>query len=316
MDSKINFSEFQNSEEIILRLAAAKYLYSRAKKLRNFEIFLNVVFMGLLTFLSISLNSDFFVGFFEQPKLDISNWVAVASIFVLTLSKLLIADRVDSTKEQAAKIQDQCDRKLFGLSWNFTLLGAEPRGEIINRYGSRYLKKYGDSKLKNWYPVCSDELDISLQGIVCQSSCLSWDFDLRKFVQTLIVVTGVSVFGLALIAAVGFGLTVEAAVVNLVALLGPLVDLGYSTFKENRQSMENSQRLLDCLVEGVDDLEGSATQSAKNLLEQVQSQLYVKRKQDWPIPDVIYGFFRDGQEEDMRYSAKELCVRFSKLTSS
>ncbi|WP_153175575.1 S-4TM family putative pore-forming effector [Pseudomonas aeruginosa] len=305
------FSRMQNSEHAILRLAASKYLYSRAKKLRNFEIFLNVVVMGVLTLLSIFLNSDFFVKLFSFQKIDISSWVAVSSILVITLSKLLIADRVDFTKEQAAKIQEQFDRRLYGLVWNNTLLGTEPRLEIVNRYGKRFLRKFGDSKLRDWYPVFSNDLDVSFQGIVCQSSCLSWDFDLRERVQTAIVIIGILVFGVALVAAVALQLSVEAAVVNLVALLGPLVGLGYSIYKENSRSIENSKRLLDCLAGGVDNVNPNDRGEVVSLLVEIQGQLYVKRKQDWPIPYLVYNFFRDGQEADMKYSAKELSIKFS-----
>ena len=45
----------------------------------------------------------------------------------------------------------------------------------------------------------------------------------------------------------------------------------------------------------------------------IQDQIYVKRKTDWPIPDAIYFFFREGQESDMKYSSSELERRFELL---
>ena len=101
----------QNDHYFLVRLAAARRLYTLAKQGQNFYFMLNVVLVSILAFLSIALNSAVVGDYFDFEPIDISKLVAVSSVIVLTLDKFLVTGMIEKHKEEAAKIQDQADRK-------------------------------------------------------------------------------------------------------------------------------------------------------------------------------------------------------------
>lgn len=301
----------QNTHQNIQKIAAFRRLYSIAKKYNNGYVMLNVVMMTAFTFLSIGLNSEELSKYFGFQQRDYSNWLAVASIIVLTIDKLIIGEKIDSTRETAAKIQDKFDRGVFDLGWNSALAGAQPRTEDIIKHGEWYLDKHTDAKLLDWYAVESDLVPHKFQILICQNSSLYWDASLRQKINYIVMIVGVIIFATALILCVAFDLSTSAIVTNLTALLGPVLDYGYNTLKENKASIANSERLLECLEQSLND----ATQNKSDTeiyksIEAIQDQLYVKRKSDWLIPDVFYKILRNSDENIMRQTTRQLEVRF------
>ncbi|MBS7676145.1 hypothetical protein KIN13_22400, partial [Vibrio cholerae] len=93
--------------------------------------------------LSIALNSAVVGDYFDFEPIDISKLVAVSSVIVLTLDKFLVTGMIEKHKEEAAKIQDQADRKLFGFEWNAPLAGSAPNSALVAKHGEWLLKKKG-----------------------------------------------------------------------------------------------------------------------------------------------------------------------------
>lgn len=272
---------------------------------------LNVVMMTALTFLSIGLNSEELSKYFNFQQRDYSNWLAVASIIVLTIDKLIIGEKIDSTRETAAKIQEKFDRGLFDLGWNSALAGSQPRTEDIIKHGEWYLNKHTEAKLRDWYAVENNAIPHKFQILICQNSSLYWDASLRQKINYIVVILGLLIFATALILCLAFDLSTSAIVTNLTALLGPVLDYGYKTLKENKSSIANSERLLECLEQSLT----IATQTKSDAeiyksIEAIQDQLYVKRKSDWLIPDLFYKILRNSDENIMRQTTRQLEERF------
>lgn len=272
---------------------------------------LNVVMMTALTFLSIGLNSEELSKYFNFQQRDYSNWLAVASIIVLTIDKLIIGEKIDSTRETAAKIQEKFDRGLFDLGWNSALAGSQPRTEDIIKHGEWYLNKHTEAKLRDWYAVENNAIPHKFQILICQNSSLYWDASLRQKINYIVVILGLLIFATALILCLAFDLSTSAIVTNLTALLGPVLDYGYKTLKENKSSLANSERLLECLEQSLT----IATQTKSDAeiyksIEAIQDQLYVKRKSDWLIPDLFYKILRNSDENIMRQTTRQLEERF------
>ncbi len=272
---------------------------------------LNVVMMTALTFLSIGLNSEELSKYFNFQQRDYSNWLAVASIIVLTIDKFFIGEKIDSTRETAAKIQEKFDRGLFDLGWNSALAGSQPRSEDIIKHGEWYLNKHTEAKLRDWYAVENNAVSHKFQILICQNSSLYWDASLRQKINYIVVILGLLIFASALISCLAFDLSTSAVVTNLTALLGPILDYGYKTLKENKSSIANSERLLECLEQSLTN----ATQNKSDAeiyksIEAIQDQLYVKRKSDWLIPDFFYKILRNTDENIMRQTTRQLEERF------
>lgn len=310
----MNIQTAQNERTTILKIAAARRLYSKAKQYNNFYMMLNVVLITTLAIFSIGLNSDFFAQRFGFEKVDISIWVAVASIAVLSINKLVIGSGIDSNRETAAKIQELMDRDLFKLSWNSALAGNKPRFEEITKNGEWYLSKYGSSALENWYALNSTRISHYHQVLICQNSSLYWDVSLRKKTNSFIIWGGVCIFTVALVASLYLNLPMQAVLINLVALLGPMLDYGYTSLKENKDSIVQSERLLECISSTIEQAESGASEvELQRLTERVQDQIFSKRKSNWLIPDMFYRFFRNQDEVLMTQSSAQLEERFETL---
>jgi len=296
----------QNEDYFILRLAASSRLYSLSKKLNNASIMLNVVLMTIVTFISLALNSEYLTKLANIEKIDISNWVAVISILVLTLNNSLIGDKIELFKEKAAKVQDEVDRQLFGLTWNEPLAGRRVRAEDITKHGEWLIRKGGNTRFRDWYPVPSDNLSIPKQVLICQNSCLSWDVSLRNRVNIIILALGILITFTAVGFALALDLTTTTVITNIVALLGPVYDYGFNTYKANKASIENNERLLECVTTTINQARNSTDTQINNIVIQIQDQLFIKRKSDWSIPDSLYKVLRNSHENIMGKSSTEL----------
>src|SRR3990167_11289277 len=171
----MNIKVAQNQEWAVKGIAASSVLYSQAKFLNNLYAALNVFLITALTFLSIFLNGDVLPDFLGIEKVDLSSWVAAVSIIVLAVNSTVLDSGLDGKRELAAKIQEQVDRRLYGLDWNSTLAGSPPLLEVVNKYSRKYLSKSGGERFKDWYSLDSDKVGRLHQALICQNSCLAWD---------------------------------------------------------------------------------------------------------------------------------------------
>jgi hypothetical protein len=297
----------QNEQRSIQLIASFRRLYTIAKKYNNGYVMLNVVFMTIITVLSVLANSEAVAAKLGFVAGDYSSWVAVAAITVMMLEKLLITDRIDQARELAAKIQDLFDRELFGLVWNTTLAGDEPRIGDIVRHGDWYLEKNGAEKLDDWYSLSSADVPHLSQVLICQNSSLYWDASLRKRINFAVVLVGVAIVTGVLGISVYLNLSTTSVIVNITALLGPIVEYGYSTLKQNNESIAQSERLLGCIQDGIKLAEkGDNEADLLKSIEAIQAQLFNKRKSDWLIPDLFYALARDGDEKVMVATSSQL----------
>jgi hypothetical protein len=275
---------------------------------------LNVVLMTVITFISLALNSEFLTNLISIQKIDISNWVAITSILVLTLNNAFIGDKIDLYKEKAAKAQEEFDRGLFGLKWNEPLVGRRIRTEDIAKHGEWLIRKMGDAKFRNWYPTPSSDLPIGKQILICHNSCLSWDTSLRNKINSAIVISSILITFSAAAFALALNLTITSVITNIVALLGPIYDYSFNTYKKNISSIENNERLIDCITTTINNADNLSSDQINDMTKQIQDQLYIKRKSDWTIPDSLYKLLRNSHESLMGRSAEELARKLEGRT--
>lgn len=295
----------QNDHYFIVRFAAARRLYSLAKQGQNAYLMLNVVLVSVMAFLSIILNSKAAGTYFGFETIDISKLVAVISVVVLTLDKFLVTERIEKYKEEAAKVQDQADRKLYDFEWNAPLAGSAPNSALVTKHGERLLKKKGTKPFEDWYALRDDKLIHPYQILICQNACLSWDASLRSTVNLFLLIFGFVIFGSALGLSIFLNLSTFSALTNLVALAGPVVDFGYTVYSGNKKTIENTNRLRDHLTDAIDS-ENQQESHILKLGQMVQDQLYINRRDSWPIPDRLYEWLRNREESVMIGSTADL----------
>lgn len=295
----------QNDHYFLVRFAATRRLYALAKKGQNAYLMLNVVLVSIMAFFSIILNSSLASSYLGVERMDISKLVAVISVIILTLDKFLVTERIEKYKEDAAKIQEQADRKLYGFEWNTPLAGSAPNSALITKHGEYLLKKKGKKPFKDWYALRDDKLIHPYQILICQSACLSWDANLRSRVNSILMILGLIIFGSALGLSIFLNLSTFSALTNLVALAGPVIDFGYTVYSSNKKTIDNTNRLISYLTEAIDNTAQREGDLLK-LCRMIQDQIYINRRDSWPIPDTLYNLLRNREESVMIDSALDL----------
>ncbi|MFT0182787.1 S-4TM family putative pore-forming effector [Pseudomonas benzopyrenica] len=311
MDNNVSIQEKQNHPEIILRLAAQRRLYDIAKKLSNGLFMFSVVSTTILTSLSLVLNSEVLSLYYGYPQKDYSSYLAIYAFLVIIAEKFIISNQVDSWKELAAKIQEQLDRRIYNLQWNAVVSGKEPREECIIKHGEWYLHKFSQEKLVDWYPLRNSKAQHLLQIVICQNANLSWDLNLRRRISQIIVWAGFILFSVTLVVAVILDVPAFSLTINLLSLLAPICSYGFAAHKENKEFIEQSEHLLGCVDEAIDSAcAGIDSTALLKRVENIQEQIYLKRKKSWLIPSFFYWIVRDRDERVMIQSAEALENKF------
>lgn len=299
--SMLALSDKQNSEYAISFLAASKYLFTRYKTILSISLGVEVVVVGLASLIVTYLNSDNFSQQFMHPKIDVSEWLAIFSLFLIVFQRIFLDSFLERDKKLAVRFQDLVDRWLFEIDESRLLGEDSPTDQERYRYSERYLNRHGASDLKNWYSSLVEGIPPTLQALVCQASCLSWDSTLRRrynlFLLGLcfILIVVVSIGCLVLQADFQFFLLVLASAV------APLINRCIGIYRSNSRSMglscELNQHVSTCLS------------TPENVSSQevcwLQDQLLSKRMSEVPVPDLLYRAFRSEQENEMQRSAKE-----------
>jgi hypothetical protein len=297
MEEPLNqISEKQNTEKFLEYLAAARSLYTRAKKVAGIQMLLTVPFPICLSLIAI-LNPERRV------------WSALAGIAVSILDVLIFDKLQKDLRKEAAKAQEQCDCGLFGLEWNDYKIGDRPAPERVHANAQAILKK--ELKRKNlidWYSPSVARLPLHLARVVCQRSNIYWDSDIRRRYTawvtgiTLALVVGAVVTGLAL------KMSMEAFVLSILAPISPTFLWSVREIRKQNESTATLDRLMKCAQQLWKDVLGKklspeeATEKSRNL----QDEIFSHRHSNQLIFDWIYGLMRTRQEAQMNVGAEAL----------
>ncbi|MDO0944834.1 S-4TM family putative pore-forming effector [Chromohalobacter israelensis] len=297
----------QNKDFYVKRIAASKFLYSRAKTLLGCFFFFNVVVVFLFSLISVLLNSEPLMVWLGFEKVDVSGWVSSLSLVIVVLSNVLLLPYIEKTKTLAAKLQDLVDRQLFGLPENPLVVGDAPGEDVAYRYGERYLKRFGRKSVEDWYPSNIGDLDRQCQALLCQLSCVSWDLALRRRFNICIVGLGVLIFLFIFLISLFGNMQVEEIVKNMIAVVAPVFSFGYAYYTGNAGSIVKAESLNGAVRDVVNSVDGcNEFQAGLASISSLQDQIFLKRVTDWPLPDFFYERFRGEQQEEMSYSAESL----------
>src|SRR5260370_42237271 len=175
-------SHDQNTPQQLERLAAQRYLYSRAKNMLKIQ-----TAFDLLTPIVIAILVAFFPAF-DVYGAPIAVGVAVFDFFL---------DQYQSSrKKQAADIQEMFDCDVFGLECQELKVRRRPIAEIIMDAAKKYRRTDPTySYMQNWYPPVVGGIPLPLARLVCQRVNCWWDAELRRrYVQGVVVIALVITF--------------------------------------------------------------------------------------------------------------------------
>src|SRR5260370_42505819 len=203
-------SQDQNTPEQLERLAAQRYLYSRAKRLLTGQLFLDLVSPIILAII-VALFPNFGI------------YAALIALIIL-VSDFSLESLQSSKREQAEGVQELFDCDLLDMQCQDLIARNIPDTIEIMKAAEKYKRSDPTYKaLKNWYPSEVDTLPLYLARLVCQRMNCLWDVQLRrKYLQ----VVGIMFFILCVIVmtvALVKGLTVSNFLLVVVAPLLPAI---------------------------------------------------------------------------------------------
>lgn len=290
--------EKQNRPEFIRMIKAQRVAYSYAKKYQMGYEAAAVLVAILLPVVYI---------FFPEYKTG-AGWIGA----VFSIAAIII-DRVQKhiTKD-AASIQEQFDRELFGLDWdNYSGAKKVDLNKIIS-----YSEKYKKKDVQNWYSEnITSDIPHNIAVLLCQRANLHWDKTLRKKYRLLIGLLAL-IFIALMVTAIGihFSRTRDFCFNIFLLLVGSaaFIKYCYTVIIDKTDIIKEKEDLaakIDALIE---EYRKSNRVPAKEDLSRIQTAIFISRKKSVKIPDWFYYRFRDKQEKEMNQTTKIVKDEFLK----
>lgn len=302
-------SDRQNTEINIQRLAAQRYLYSRAKRLHFIRLMLTLPTILVLSIIVVLLKSQQVASYVGIQTYDASWLLALVSLVVFVLDRFIFEPVQQEQKAAAAAIQEEFDCDVLQIPWNDIELPKRPEREKIISNARRYLTRYGPDKLYNWY-ACPDDNLIPLPAAraICQRSNVSWDARLRQRYMIVVLICGI-VVSIAIVAvATAYDLSLRGLLSAVAAPLLPVAGFVVGEIRQNRAAIQALEEIRDCIEEQWEAIL-SRDLSDNDLVyksRQLQDRIYAGRKRSTLIPDWLYEKLRPSNEGLMVATAEQM----------
>ncbi len=274
----MSIQERQNQPKSLARLAAVRYLYSRAKRLRNIAIAV-VLAVAILGLVASAVDSQYFAHLVSS--LVLMSWL---------LDQCFLS-RVRAALAEAARIQEAFDCFVLDLPWPPYRGLHRPTEDRVNQLAAAYNEKNG-RPLQDWYPPSAIPDDPILAKLRCQRINCWWEIDLRKKWIDFGCMVFCGFGTILLLLAVSTDLTV-AQFVGILAASIRVITWGLNEYN-NQTAAINRLRDIHSFAEGVraDQL------PSEREIRGVQDAVFDHRRSAPPVPDWFYEWHRRRQESE------------------
>ena len=291
-----NIFEKQSSQPFRDLWRAFTQLYNEAERAIEIQVVLVIVFPVVMTMLT---------AIFQWP---IKPFVALYAITISLIDAAFLQSRQKQLRKKAAVIQEKFDCVLFAMGWSFLHVGSEPEPEVIAEYSRKYGTRKKEERLRSWYSEPTSFVPIHVARFLCQRENVTWDANLRRRYATAIKCCMLS---LAICGAIA-GLALKMSLENLVmVVLSPGLPMFLWLIREWTQQRESTdtverlkERISSIWVRILDDKISEAELEVES--RNLQDLIFDHRKLNTPIPDFVYEYFRDRQEEQQKAGADAL----------
>ena len=270
------------------------------------------VTQGLLVLVSIILPV---IGVWVGPQLpEIRPYLALASLILLVMETALL-DRIQRDRiKRGAKLQEQFDTDVLGLSWNRFVAGAPVEYEDVHRLSAKPLSEMREAHFQAWYEVCISRLPLHLARLIAQRTNISYDARLRRrygdWLLTLTILFGVVLLYTGLYK----GLQFPELIMTLVVPFLPV--LTWALRERTQQS--NAAISLTNLNGEWDKIWTKALGSADAAAlmaesRSLQDAIYQHRERSPLVFDWVYSIFRSANEDEAHHAAEDLVRKAEKV---
>ncbi|WP_339075025.1 S-4TM family putative pore-forming effector [Teredinibacter turnerae] len=287
--------ELQELPENLELLAAQKNIYSRAKNIIGVQILLCIPVAIVAVVIAIM-------------KPELKGYAALWGILVVIFDLFIFTPWIRTLRDNAARIQELFDTKVLGLDWNEIAVGKKPDPEVIHEEANIHgLDEKNLSVLRKWYPIIIDNVPEIYGIVICQRSNVWWDARMRRAYAFYLRVFLVSIA----ITLIGYGLYEKKDMFDFLAyLVAPLSStyiFGYRQMVDQSAAADRLDKLKE-ISEKIwrDALSGEEPSTLKPKCRALQDQIFKHRKENPPIFDFLFKWFRDGNELLMNKGAETL----------
>lgn len=290
-----DIAEKQNETRELERLAAQRYLYSRAKKILEVQIFFDLL-SPLILAIVVAILPDF-------------DKVAAIIGIGLGIADLLLERYETSYKQKAADIQEMFDCDVLGLECREIQKRRRPIEEEIMQAARKY-KRIKDQfpPIENWYPIVVSRLPLHLARLICQRENCWWDSQLRRKYVGLVI--GILIFLFLVVFAIGFinGLSLTKFAFAIICPLFPTFTWAFREIRGQREAADEKDKLLEFSEETWQDtINGNLTEEEINKKSrELQDEIYNNRRSNPFILDIFFKRLRDRNEEFINRGAETL----------
>lgn len=288
-----NISKTQNEKTKIAQLAAQRELYISAKKLYGVQFYGSFLFPILFSILS----------FF---RVDLSVYSALYGISFYLIDIYLIEPAIFKRKIKATKIQELFDCDVLEIKKSPLKIAEDITVEEVLTHYKAHSKSDGNiEKLKDWYPIITNEINIAISRIICQRSNNWWDSKLRIAYCNIVKFIGIFSFVIILILGVISKIDIEQLVLILSGLI-PFLRFASKQYFDNKKANDRLNKLNDY----INQIWNNILEKKYNIIEldeisrRIQDETYENRISNPLIPDFFYKIFRSKNEDLMTESAK------------
>jgi hypothetical protein len=286
----------QNKDRQLQRLAAQRKLYSTAKRIFGWQLFLS----GLLTVIFA-----FFVVFDPSLKVLAVSW----GILITLIDIFWLTPWQNRLKDSAARIQELFDCDVLELSWNDLKAGKRPDPELIKEQSEEYAKKpLKNAPLENWYDHPEiDDLPIYVGRIACQRTNCWWDAKQRRSYATYVILIVTLIFIIVFGLSTKYGFSMENFILKVLVPLSPVLLLGIRQYREQTDSANRLDKLKD-YSESLwkDALSKKSKLELTTKSRNLQDELLEHRRKSPPIFDFIFKRLRNSYNDKMNFGLDEL----------
>ncbi|MBU2878743.1 MULTISPECIES: S-4TM family putative pore-forming effector [Aliiglaciecola] len=314
MNNEINSR--QNHESSINMIAAFRQKYSDVKQLSFIQMLMSVWVPIVLALLALALKNQLIVGFLGIPQLDVTIYVSFYCIVIALADLFLFNNFIETGKELAAKIQELFDTNVLGLSWNKTLAGPKPDGEVIYNLQKAFYKVKSNKRehLSNWYNPKVANISHNKGALLCQRMNLYWDKSLRETVNQRVFISLLCWCVFIMIIALNQDFSLRTLLLTVICPLLPILSYSVKLISDNRKSISTLTRLKELLESAWADAANQALTIER--LREVQNEIYQHRKTNRPISDRFYWRRKDDFEGDAEYSIEQMITDIERTGQS
>lgn len=281
----------QNTTKKLQLLSAYSMLYLYAKRIMGIRTIISILVTSVGTLVALIIpNSIVLVASIGAI------WALISEIFLKTIEKREI--------REGAIIQEEFDTDLFKIPWNLNLVGSKITPELIISADREF--KGDRSKLKNWYPNTGNTtrpLDI----LLCQRSCIVWDWRLRGIYITAVAVASIGWFAIEVIIAIALNLSLLNFFLTLFLPSSALYLIAFDIIKDNYELLGLRQKLDNKVAKLLSSNRNNSVTIKK--CRDIQDDLFRLRSKGALIPNWFYSIFRNKFEIDMKKATKTLIKR-------